>query len=121
MGRSHPYASASVIRSDSATLPQGSQIEHRGTMRDARAVSVQLFEGFASHGHATNYLRVRSYWLEAVVRGPLPADVVVKRQCWTFSGKGAFERADKAYRLVCSGIADGFPGCDATFPTVAAV
>jgi len=116
MGKAYPYASACLIRSDSATLPAGSQIEHRGTMRDASAVSVGLYEGAASHGHATHYQRVRTYWVQATVMGAGPADVV-KRQCWTFSGKGAFERADKAYRAVCANVADSFPGCDATFPT----
>ena len=124
MSRARPYASAVKMMSDSATLPAGTTMVHRGIDREICNVSFALYSGQSSHGYQTNYTHVSTWWLECHVYGPARGDgspaPVVHRVGWRFTGKGAAERAESAYRKATSDLAKRYPGCDATFPTSAA-
>lgn len=116
MPKARAYASASIIRSDSLDCPAGATTHHRGEDRPIARVTLRMCQGAASHGYATNYQRVETFWMEGDTFGP--DGKLVTHKGWTFSGRNAAERAAKAYRIAVETLAKQYPGASATFPTL---
>lgn len=113
-----PAARASLVKSDSITLPPGiAATDPRGRPRIAATIRARLYAGYASDGYQTDYQRREVRWVETESFDP--DGKTIRRCCHRFAGR-SLANAERDYRQILVNLAKEYPGQPATFPTTAA-
>ena len=112
-----PAAHATLVKSDSITLPPGITTEHRGRTLTLATVRVRLYAGYASDGYQTDYQRREVRWVE--FESIQPDGRLARRSCSRYAGRN-LAGAERDYAKALADFAQRWPGQPATFPTNAA-